>query len=118
MILNSGIAALGHLYNEAALPIIERYNEHSDQDVRFSVACSLGHSGTALIPVFWGVAAMVLFNVLEGVLSVLLWKAVYLTCPFWAIEGYKSLFLMPLLNGLLYACLAVLLMNVPRLRRR
>ncbi len=43
MVLNSGIAALGHLYNEAAIPIIERYKEHPDQDVRFSVACSLGH---------------------------------------------------------------------------
>ena len=43
MVLNSGIAALGHLYDEAALPIIERYKEHPHQDVRFSVACSLGH---------------------------------------------------------------------------
>ncbi len=43
MALSSGIAALGHLYNEAAIPIIERYKEHSDQDVRFSVACALGN---------------------------------------------------------------------------
>ena len=43
MVLNSGIAALGHLYNDAAIPIIERYKEHPDQNVRFSVACSLGH---------------------------------------------------------------------------
>lgn len=43
MVLNSGIAALGHLYNEACIPIIEMYKEHPDQDVRFSVACSLGH---------------------------------------------------------------------------
>ncbi len=61
---------------------------------------------------------MVLFNVPEGALSVLFWKAAYLTCPFWVIEGSKSLFLMPLLNGLLYACLAVLVMSVPRLMRR
>ena len=42
MVLGSGIAAFGHLYNEAAIPIIERYKEHSDQDVRFSVAHALG----------------------------------------------------------------------------
>ena len=43
MVLNSGVAALGHLYNEAAIPIIDRYREHPDEDVRFSVACALGH---------------------------------------------------------------------------
>ena len=43
MVLNSGIAALGHLYNEAAIPVIARYKEHPDQDVRFFVACALGH---------------------------------------------------------------------------
>lgn len=43
MVLDSGVAAIGHLYNEAAIPIIERYKEHPDQDVRLSVACSLGH---------------------------------------------------------------------------
>jgi HEAT repeat protein len=43
MALSSGIAALGHLYNEAGIPIIARYKDHPDQDVRFSVACALGH---------------------------------------------------------------------------
>jgi hypothetical protein len=43
IVLSSGIAALGHLYNEAAIAIIEKYKEHSDQDVRFSVACALGN---------------------------------------------------------------------------
>ena len=56
MVLNSGIAALGHLYNEDAISIIERYKDHSDQDVRFCVACALGSfpndpvSISALIP--------------------------------------------------------------------
>lgn len=43
MVLASGIAALGHLCNENAIPILERYKEHSDEDVRFSVACALGN---------------------------------------------------------------------------
>jgi len=43
MVLGSGIAALGHLYNPAAIPIISSYAAHSDEDVRFSVACALGH---------------------------------------------------------------------------
>jgi len=43
MVLDSGIAALGHLYNEAGIPIIVRHSRHPDKDVRFSVACALGH---------------------------------------------------------------------------
>jgi hypothetical protein len=43
MVLDSGIAALGHLYNSAAIPIIARYKDHPDDNVRFSVACALGH---------------------------------------------------------------------------
>lgn len=43
MVLDSGIAALGHLYNPAAIPIIASYAAHSDENVRFSVACALGH---------------------------------------------------------------------------
>ncbi len=43
MVLNSGVAALGHLYNPAAIPIIASYADHPDSDVRFSVACALGH---------------------------------------------------------------------------
>lgn len=43
MALDSGIAALGHLYNPAAIPIIASYSAHSDENVRFSVACALGH---------------------------------------------------------------------------
>jgi len=42
-VLGSGIAALGHLYNEAAIPVIVRYKDHPDQDVRFSVAFALGN---------------------------------------------------------------------------
>jgi HEAT repeat protein len=43
MALDSGIAALGHLYNSAAIPIIAAYKDHPDDNVRFSVACALGH---------------------------------------------------------------------------
>jgi HEAT repeat protein len=43
MVLDSGIAALGYLYNLAAIPIIARYKDHPDDNVRFSVACALGH---------------------------------------------------------------------------
>lgn len=41
--LDSEIAALGHLYTEAAVPVILRYLDHADQDIRFAVACALGH---------------------------------------------------------------------------
>jgi len=59
----------------------------------------------ACIPLFWGILGLILFNVPEGLGSRIFWSAVYITCPFWAIEGNKALFLMPLLNGTLYAFL-------------
>lgn len=42
LILDSAISALGHLDNPKAIPIILRYQDHSDQDVRFAVAFALG----------------------------------------------------------------------------
>ena len=59
----------------------------------------------ACIPLFWGILGLVLFNVPEGLGSQIFWSAVYITCPFWVIEGNKALFLMPLLNGIIYALL-------------
>jgi hypothetical protein len=38
MVLGDGIMALGHLYNDAGIPVIVRYKDHPVQDVRFSVA--------------------------------------------------------------------------------
>jgi hypothetical protein len=35
---------------------------------------------------FWGILGMLLFNSPEGWFSRAFWWAVYLTCPFWAIE--------------------------------
>jgi hypothetical protein len=60
----------------------------------------------AIIPLFWGVLGFLLFNVPEGQFSRIYWDAVYLTCPFWHIDGEKALILMPLLNGSMYAILA------------
>ena len=57
------------------------------------------------IPLFWGILSFLLFNGPEDWFSRLYWDAVYLTCPFWAISGYKGLWLTPLLNGCLYATL-------------
>lgn len=61
----------------------------------------------ALIPVFWGILSFLLFNLQEGWFSRAYWKTVYITCPFWRISGEKAMVLMPLLNGCLYAALAV-----------
>jgi HEAT repeat protein len=40
--LDSAIAALGHIGNPSAIPLIIRHQSHSDSNVRFSVACALG----------------------------------------------------------------------------
>jgi HEAT repeat protein len=42
MVVSDGIMALGHLYNEAGIPVIVSYKDHPAQDVRFSFACALG----------------------------------------------------------------------------
>lgn len=69
----------------------------------------IGFVAGALVPLFWGVLGFLLFNVPEGSLSRLFWGAVYVTCPFWAIEGNKALILMPVLNGSMYCAIAAML---------
>lgn len=66
----------------------------------------------ALVPLFWGVLSFLLFNVPEGWFSRAYWKAVYVTCPFWVISGEKALILMPLLNGCLYAMIALAITKI------
>jgi hypothetical protein len=66
----------------------------------------------ALIPLFWGVLSFLFFNVREGWFSRAYWHAVYITCPFWVIDGEKALFLMPVLNGCLYALLAGIIVRM------
>jgi hypothetical protein len=68
----------------------------------------------ALVPLFWGVLAFILFNAPEGWFSRAFWDAVYLTCPFWSINGGKALVLMPLLNGCMYAAVVTCLFTVVR----
>jgi HEAT repeat protein len=41
-VLLSGVNALGHLNNPAAIPLILRYANHPDEDVRFQVSFALG----------------------------------------------------------------------------
>jgi HEAT repeat protein len=42
LVLDSAVAALGHLHNAGAIPLILRYQDHPDRNVRFSVTCALG----------------------------------------------------------------------------
>jgi hypothetical protein len=72
-------------------------------------AAIAGFAIGASVPLFWGVLGMLFFSVREGWLSRAFWRAVYLTCPFWGINGDKALILMPLFNGLMYAAFALLM---------
>jgi hypothetical protein len=72
--------------------------------LRFSLL--IGFLAGAIIPAFWGVLGLLLFNVPEGQFRRMYGDAVYLTCPFWRIDGEKALILMPLLNGSMFAILA------------
>jgi ABC-type dipeptide/oligopeptide/nickel transport system permease component len=69
----------------------------------------------AFIPLFWGVMVFLLFSVPEGWFSRFFWHAVYITCPFWVIEGEKALVLMPMLNGLMYTVLTLATLKIFRL---
>jgi HEAT repeat protein len=42
MVLADGLTALGHLQDIAAIPVVVRYRDHSDWNVRFAVAFALG----------------------------------------------------------------------------
>ncbi len=42
LVLDSAICALGHLYDARAVPLILRYQDHRDENVRFAVAFALG----------------------------------------------------------------------------
>jgi HEAT repeat protein len=42
IVLDSAISALGHLDNPKAVPLVSRFQNHPDQDVRFAVAFALG----------------------------------------------------------------------------
>jgi hypothetical protein len=66
----------------------------------------------AFVPLIWGVLSFMLFNLPESWFSRVYWDAVYITCPFWGIDGVKALILMPLLNGALYSVLAAAIFGI------
>ena len=41
LVLSSAVSALGHLGNDSAIPLILRFQDHADENVRFAVAFSL-----------------------------------------------------------------------------
>ena len=46
--LSSAIYASGHIGDERAVPLLVRYQSHSDPEIRFALTCALGHfSGDA-----------------------------------------------------------------------
>jgi len=71
-----------------------------------------GFLAGALVPAFWGMLSFLLFNAPENRLSRVYWRAVYITCPFWRINGEKAMILMPLLNGCLYAIITFAVVKV------
>ncbi len=62
------------------------------------------------VPLFWGGVSFFFFNARESLWTDLYWYAVYVTCPSWLLpENQYSWLVTPALNGLLYACLALLI---------
>jgi hypothetical protein len=73
----------------------------------------------AAVPLLWGILGFVLFTMPESIWSTLFWWSVYITCPPWLLpESALSWLITPLVNGLLYAGLACLVLGTRNLVRR
>jgi hypothetical protein len=63
-----------------------------------------------VVPMFWGVESFISFNARESTWTDIYWYTVYITCPPWLLpENNWSWLLTPLLNGVLYAGIALLI---------
>jgi hypothetical protein len=72
-----------------------------------------------LVPIFWGVLGFILFNMKQSIWTDLFWYAVYVTCPSWLLpENGASWLITPLLNGILYAGVAFLILTAVKGRTR
>lgn len=82
---------------------------------RLGVFAGVGFVIGLMVPLFWGILAMVLFTLPEGSASRVFWKAVYLTCPSWRLDSAVAMFLV---NGVLYAILATVVSALLLLRKK
>jgi hypothetical protein len=65
------------------------------------------------VPMFWGVVGFILFNARESRWTDIYWYTVYISCPPWLLpENNWSWLLTLLLNGVLYAGVALLVSTV------
>jgi hypothetical protein len=61
-----------------------------------------------VVPIFWGVVSFIFFNARESIWTTIYWYTVYATCPSWLLpETDFSWLVTPLLNGVLYAGIAL-----------
>ena len=82
---------------------------------RLSMFACVGFVIGSLVPLFWGILSMILFTLPEGPASRAFWKAVYFTCPFWRLDSAIAMFL---LNGMLYAVLALVASTLPSRQKK
>lgn len=62
-----------------------------------------------VVPILWGCASFLLFNMKESTASRLFWGTVYTTCPFWVLPGLWGSVAMPFLNAALYGLVGFLI---------
>ena len=63
-------------------------------------AALIGFAVGVLIPLLWGVLNFALFGVPEGAFSRAFWTLVYITCPFWVLDGPGAVWLYDVLEWL------------------
>ncbi len=66
------------------------------------------------IPLIWGFAAFVLFNMKESAASHAFWASVYITCPFWFLSGLWGSIAMPILNAALYGLISFAIRSIAK----
>jgi hypothetical protein len=73
-----------------------------------------GLVGCAL-PIFWGILGFIFFNARESTWTDIYWYAVYISCPPWLLSETRiSWLITPLLNGVLYAGVVLLISRIRR----
>ncbi len=71
------------------------------------------------VPIFWGVMSFIFFFAPNSVWTDRYWKLAYITCPSWLLpENGASWLITPLVNAVLYGCVALIILAIARELRR
>lgn len=73
-----------------------------------------------VVPIFWGILAMVLFNLQHPFWTKVFWVCVYVTCPGWLIPGGRDWVIIatPFANALVYVLITYAWLIIRQRRKK